>query len=364
MPKRQSLLLTVCLAACAAPTALAPPPAPAVRAASAEPPAPQRALEPADIRRLPHPGTFADLVDVARFADTAGQAHSESGCLVKGTEATRLEADLLPGARPLPHPLQELAPLVAGAAGSVTLLSAWGNVQGELADVILLSFTTTTPKAVKVPILALFMTRNGTYVRGSEPVVRAHSEALTTTAATALLTQLSGPATVYVTAEADLPLGALTELLRSVPNRFELALAVALPKGTRLPEAPAPARELLCPEGLPVPGRTDREGELDTGSAQAAVTPLREAALSCALATGGRALLGGRLVLAMRVGADGKARELCFVSDDVAEPMLRRCLISAARDLALPAPRGGFADLNVPLDITLEGPTAQRASCE
>jgi hypothetical protein len=247
----------------------------------------------------------------------------------------------------------------------VTVLSAWGQVAGDLPDLVLLSFTTTTPGAIKAPVIALFMTRAGTFVRAADLAIRAHPDALTTTAASALLAQLSGPAAVYVTAEADIPLGALAELLRGVPNRFEVALALALPKGTRLPPTAAPASELLCPDGLPAPGRAEREGQLSAATAQAAVAPLREAALSCALATGGRALLGGRLVLGIRVGADGKARDLCFVSDAVAEPLLRRCLISAARDLALPTPSGaGFVDLNIPLEIALEGPTPQRASCD
>jgi hypothetical protein len=322
-------------------------------------------MEPADARRLPRHATFADLVDAARAIDSAGGAHSEAGCLLRGAEPTRLEADLLPAARPLPHPLTELGPAVAPAAGSVTVLSAWGNVAGDLPDLVLLSFTTTTPGAIKLPVIALFMTRAGTFVRAAELAIRAHPEPLTTTAATALLTQLSAPAVVYVTAEADIPLGTLSELLRAVPNRFEVALALALPKGTRLPPAAAPVADLLCPEGLPAPGRAEREGQLSASAAQAAVAPLREAALSCALATGGRALIGGRLVLGIRVGADGKARDLCFVSDAIAEPQLRRCLISAARDLVLPTPSGaGFVDLDIPLEIALEGPAAQRAGCD
>jgi hypothetical protein len=53
------------------------------------------------------------------------------------------------------------------------------------------------------------------------------------------------------------------------------------------------------------------------------------------------------------------------VEDSIGEPLLRRCLISAARDLSLPAPSpSGFADLHLPLQIALTGPAAQRASCD
>ena len=324
-----------------------------------------QAVSSPDVRRLPRNATFADLVDTARATDSAGDSRSEAGCLLREPEPVRLEADLLPAARPLPRPLPDLSQAVAQQVGAVALLSGWGNVPGELPDVILLGFTTTTPAAIKNPVIALFMTRAGTFVRGAEPALRAHSEALTTTATTALLAQVTGPAAVYVTAEADISIAALIELLRAIPNRFELGLAVALPKGTRLPPPAAPGNELLCPAGLPAPANTEREGALDAASAQTAFAPLKDAALSCAIATGGRALLGGRLVLGLRIGANGKARDLCFISDAIAEPLLRRCLISAARDLALPTPRGaGFVDVNIPLEIALEGPSAQRASCD
>jgi hypothetical protein len=366
-PRHFSATAAFCLIACATPKpesahAVRPaaPPA-AVRAPVSQPPAP----DAPDLRRLPRNAAFADLVDAARAVDSAGESRSEAGCLLREPEPVRLEADLLLAARPLPRPLTDLGPAVVQRTGTVTVLSAWGNVVGDLPDVVLLSFTTTTPNAIKLPIIALFMTRAGTFVRGAEPPIRAHPEALTMTAATALLAQFSGPAAIYVTAEADISINALTELLRAVPNRFELALAVALPKGTRLPPPATAVNELLCPEGLPVPARNEREGALDAKAAQVAFAPLREAALSCALATGGRALLGGRLVLGLRIGSNGKPRNLCFVSDAIGEPLLRRCLISAARDLALPTPRGaGFVDVNLPLEIALEGPSAQHASCE
>jgi hypothetical protein len=321
--------------------------------------------QPSDPRALPVHATFADLVDAARKLDGAGEGHSAAGCLLRGASVpTRLEADLLPGARPLPTVEAELGPTLEQQSGAIAVLSAWGNVAGEPGP-ILLAFTTTTPAAIKLPVIALFMTRSGTFVRAADPAVRAQTKALSASDATTLLSQLQTPAAVYVTAERDTPLSGLAELLRGIPNRFEVALAIALPKQTRLPPTAAASTELLCPDGLPAPARGEREGGLDTEAARAAFVPLREAALSCALATGGRALLGGRLVLGLRIGADGKAAQLCFVSDAIAEPQLRRCLLSAARDLSLPTPQpAGFVDLNVPLEIALEGPSRQRISCD
>jgi hypothetical protein len=346
------------------PVSLRPPPS----AASAPAPA-QASIVPApaqtDARSLPAHATFGDLVAAARALDGAGEGHSDAGCLLRGgLEPTRLEADLMPGARPLPTVPAELGPALDQQSGAVGVLSAWGNVVGD-PGVILLAFTTTSPGAIKLPVVALFMTRNGTYVRAADPAVRAHPKALSASDATTLLSQLPGSAAIYVSAEQDTTLHALAELLRGIPNRFEVALAVALPKETRLPPPAAANTDLLCPSGLPAPAHGEHEGDLDAESARAAFGPLREAALSCALATGGRALLGGRMVLGLRIGADGKAAQLCFVSDAIAEPQLRRCLVSAARDLNLPTPQpAGFVDLNVPLEIALEGPTQQRTSCD
>jgi hypothetical protein len=356
--------LLVCCCACAttrpeppAPAHPIPPPTAAVTTSTIPEP-------PADPRELPAQATFADLVDAARATDGAGEAHSEAGCLLRPGETPRLEADLLPAARPLPRPASDLATSIEPTVGAVGVLSAWGNVSGEVPDVVLLAFTTTTPQAVRNPIVALFVTRGGTFVRAADPVLRAQRAALSNEAAAALLTRLSGPAVVYVTAEAEVPLRSLLELLRAIPNRLEIGLAVALLKTTRLPPPAAEDRTGLCPDGLPAPGKNEREGSLAANDAQTAFGPLRDAALSCALATGGRALLGGHLVLGMRLAADGSAPHVCFVADAVGEPMLRRCLISAARDLHLPAPKGGFVDLNVPLELALVGPPAQRASCE
>ena len=179
------------------------------------------------------------------------------------------------------------------------------------------------------------------------------------------LSQAAAPATVYVAADPDVPSNELVDLLRAIPERFEVALSVALPNTTRLPPMAAETREGSCPDGLPAPPADAPEGELSAAAAQAAFAPLREAALTCALTTGGRALLGGRLVLGVRAGADGRISDACFVQDAIGEPMMRRCLVSAARDLRLPVPSpAGFVDLHIPLELSLSGPARQRPSCD
>ena len=359
------LTFTFLLSACAS----APQPAPsapaAARVASTPVPAAASSSKDEDKRVLTDSATFGDLVRLAQELDSAGEAHSEAGCLLRGTNGLRLSADLSLAARPLPSAPERPAEAVLEQPGSISVMSTWGPVRGEVTDSVLLAFTTTRPDAVKLPAIALFVTRGGVLVRGAAPELRVQLSALSPDATGSLLASLPGPGMLYVTADRSLALRNVHALLRLIPNRYEVALAVALPKGTRLPEAAADTREGRCPEGLPEPAPGEAEGSLSESAARAAVSPLREAALSCALSAGGRALLGGRVTLAMRVGKEGRAREACVVEDAIGEPLLRRCLISAARDLSLPAPSpAGFADLHLPLQIALTGPAAQRATCD
>jgi hypothetical protein len=67
----------------------------------------------------------------------------------------------------------------------------------------------------------------------------------------------------------------------------------------------------------------------------------------------------------MRIAADGKPRELCMVKDTIGDAVLRRCVVQAARTLNFPAPSpAGFVDVQLPLEIALTGPVAQRPVCD
>jgi hypothetical protein len=340
---------------------------PAARVAQPSPAEAKRTLV-RDPREVPGQAHFGDLVRLAQELDGSGNGHSEAGCLLRGTEPLHFEADLSLSVRPLPPVSEHAKEVMDDKSGAITVLSPWGTsgaAKTELSDAILLPFTTTSPGAVKLPTVALFATRDGVYLRANKGLLPgAPSTALSPEEAGSWLARLGEPAAVYVTAERALELRKLTELLKLVPNRHEVALAVALPKGTRLPTPAADNGEGQCPQGLPEPAAAEVEGSLDATAAQGALAPLREAALSCALSSGGKALLGGKLVLALRIGPDGRAREACFVSDAIAEPVLRRCLLSSVRDLPLPMPKPtGFADVHLPLQIELAGPKPQRASC-
>jgi hypothetical protein len=285
--------------------------------------------------------------------------------LIASGPPRQFAADVLAGARPLPEVPRELASLLLKAAGAPAVITAWGDSPGELPDVALLAFTTTTPRSAKLPAVAMVLSGPGVFLRGAAMPLRAHPEALTPQAAATLLRGLPDHAIVYISAEAGVPVEQLVAALRSVPDRFEVALAVALPKGTRLPAPAARGSELLCPDGLPEPAADAVEGSLDAATLRQVLAPLRDAGLSCALGVGGLALQGGRLEIGLRISPDGRARELCMVGDTIGEPVLRRCVIEAARSLQFPAPSpAGFVDVHLPLELTLEGPTAQRALCD
>src|SRR5262245_39372645 len=307
---------TLALAACAT----AKPQATLQPAAQPARPAPAAAAEPtAPSRFLPQTATYADVVDIARALDAANHTRSDASCLVRVGPHAQLDADVLVGAKPLPEVPLALAPVLEKAAGPAAVVSAWGTSPGELPDVALVAFTSTTPRSAKWPAVSVIATAPGVFVRGAAQVLRAHPEALSIEAAGALLAQLPDPAVVYVSAESSVALEQLVALLRSIPNRFEVGLAVVLPKGTRLPAPAAPSSELSCPDGLPGPADTEAEGSLDPAQLRAALVPLRDAGLSCALSAGGRALQGGRLELGIRIGADGRPREVCTVNDSIGE---------------------------------------------
>ncbi len=354
----------------ARPTTSAQTPAADARASAARPTAASSSTsaQPAqDPRRLPAYPTFADLVDAARALDDAMQTHSAAGCLLRGEHTLRLEADLSAGVRPLPRAPAELASTLDKTAGPIAVLSTWGLSAGENPELGLVAFSTTTTNAVDRPSLAVLFTSKGVYVRGADLVSRAHPQAMPLTAAVSLLSQpgLANVATLYVSAEASVPLTQVRELLHAIGPRYEVVLAVALPKGTHLPDLATHTNDFLCPTGLSELAADATEGELPGTVLQTTLAPLREAALACALSTAGRAARGGKLQLDLRIGPDGSATELCLEHDDIGEPALRHCVIESARSLKFPRPDpAGFVDVSLPLALSLQGPTAQRALCE
>lgn len=296
----------------------------------------------ADARTLHADATFATLVRAAQRQDQLRDQDSEAGCLLRLGRQVRLEADLAAAVRPLPEPPEAFA----SRPSSVVVLTRHGAIGSPDASLALAAFTTTRPargaraRVVLVTRTALF--RGATDGTRFEPVEPA-----------ALAVIDDGTSHVFVTAEASVPLARLVEVLSALPDSLSgrVGLAVALPEGTRLPAtAPATSAPSIEPCDLgPLPD--EAWGDVDPAAVRAGIQPLVERARACVGAAEGNGALGGRLVLTLRIGPDGRVNGACVGEDDTGDPSLHACLLRAARELRFHPPRGGSVDVAVPLRL-------------
>lgn len=301
----------------------------------------QRAERPPSARLLSSGATFSDLVGAARRQDELRDQDSDAGCLLRRGPAPRLEADLAAAVRPLP----EVPPTLSSRLAGVAVLTRYGALGSVDAPLGLVAFTTTRPAASRARVLVV--TRGGLF-RGAtdaprfEPIERS-----------ALATIDDGTSHVFVTAEAAVTVEALAEVLAALPTTLagRVGLAVALPESTRLPAraaAEGPDSVPLC-ELSPLPD--EAWGELETPAIREGVAPLLERARLCAGTTDGAGALGGRVVVSMRIGPDGRVVEACVTEDETDDGVLRACLVAGARELVIGPPRGGSIDVALPIRI-------------
>ncbi len=384
-------LLALVLVACGG----APPPAPSdapARAPSEAPRAVRAARVPdgADAARATTPGTdasaarvlagdatFGDLVRAAQALEAGGAAASSAGCVLRAPRGPgasyRLDADISVALRPLPAAWEDLDAHLRGRRGPARLLSRWGQTRAEPYALALAAFTGTAPVDPTLPAAAIVLTDAGAWVLGTTREAPAATTPVPLAAlaeALRALTPNGAPAQLAVTAEATLPLATLRDALAVLaPLGAPIALAVPLAPDVRLPAEPVVAPEVMdrgfCGSGLPEPAPDATEGDLPASALRAALDPLREAAARCLGQTAGRAASGGRLDLALRVGADGRVAEACAVRDPILDPALRLCVLAAARALRFPLPDpAGFVDLALPLRLAPDAALAQRPLCE
>ncbi len=342
------VLLVVLLGACG-PTS-APPPPPGEPATSGEEDAPPSS----DPRALGPDARFADLLAAARTLDDRRDSESPEGCLLR--RGFRLEADLAVAVRPLPSAPDDLDDELARHPGPVNALSRWGAYgSGEPSAPSFAAVTTTLPPR-REPAVVWAITDEGVYVRSSRRPAASPDpipvDALSASVASAGVEDIG---VLFVTAESGTSLARLAEVLALVPPALSgrVGLAVALAPGTRLPAPPDAAPEVdaaagLCPDGLP---ETDAPlGELRPETIVQSLGPLRQAAEICVSGTTGPGAAGGRVVLALRIGADGTIDEACAVEDAPGDPALRACLLRATRSVGFPAPSpAGVVDVQLPL---------------
>jgi len=348
----------VCLGLCGAWFGCAAPgtPAPATPRATA----PEGAtLAPLDPRSFARGASFDTLIVRAQALLLAPPGtEAEGACVLQASdERIGLGAELLAGVDPLPDASDDLTDRLQRSVRPVRVLTAWGEQSPPAeSDIALAAFTALDASSRRLPVVVLFVTARGAYLRHGQRYAETQDGPLDASALQVRLDTLSRREhyVLYVTAEAAVPLTDLYATLATLADTQPTALAVALPEGTVLPAARAPedATRLACPTGLPEPAVDAVEGELAAASILGALDPLRAAAQRCLEQASGPAAAGGRLVLGMRINAAGAPETLCLIEDGIGDAVLSSCVVESARALRLPQPNpAGFVDVHVPLQL-------------
>jgi hypothetical protein len=313
--------------------------------------------------------SFGDLVRSVDARLTAGALEARGECLLRAQAAGyALDAELMPALHRLAEPLADLDARLQRSRGPLRVVTAWGQVGAIEPEIGLASFTALSPQSLRAPAVALLIGDAGIYVRyGDGPASDADGPLAIADVTPHLLAQPRAAAAVlYVAAEDATPLARLAELLRTLPHERQVALAQPLPPGTRLPPlATAAPLQRLCPDGLPEPPAGSAEGELDPAAIVQALAPLREGARACLHDATGAARAGGRLVIALRIAADGSVQDACLLADGIGDAAISECVLQSARSARLPQPNpAGFVDVHLPLALAPEAAPAVRPFCE
>ncbi|MCG8557795.1 MAG: hypothetical protein MJD61_21295 [Proteobacteria bacterium] len=334
----------------------------------------RRKAPAADPRSLNADATFQTLVQAARAIEAGARSSAGRGCLLRraapGAAGLRLDAELAAAVNPIPDPPSDLGTRLRRHHGGVGVLTRWGLIGESDTGLLLSALTLTTPRSLRAVPVGLFLTPEGIHLRTSSQAGSGDGGPMGAHALAARLLELVAQqrVTLFVTANAGVPAASLAELLRHLPRAIQdVALAVTLPHGTRLPRAPpaAPSPRLSCPEGLPELDANLDAGELDVASVRRFVVPLEASARACLSRARGQAAAGGRAVVALRVGADGRVSHACMLAQQSQDPALAACLTDAARRLTFPRPApAGSVDIHLPLKLVPGSFQRQQPLCE
>jgi hypothetical protein len=310
-------------------------------------------------RSLPPEADYADLVRAAGLLDGQDQAPEEPCLLARHASEHTLAAEIAAAVRPLPQPTGDLDSQLArvSSAHVLTPYGAYGTANDALT---LASFTRFAPAP---QALVLTVTDQGVSARGAgRSDASAGPAALAETLNT--LGALEG-VLVFVAAEAQVQVTRLHDVLAALSERgAAVALAVALPEGTRLPTPPTPpaSRALPCPEGLPE--TQEPEGELSRDALLSGLSPLREGALACLLRGGAASAAGGTLTTALRVDAQGAVSHACLVQSEFSDTAVTGCVLDLARSLHFAPPQPpGVVTVELPLALRPHSVPAQKPVC-
>jgi len=346
------LVLVLLLAACGGAQRPAPVDAAAPVAHDDPPPLPSD-------RALAADATFGDLVRAAVHQDDRRASDSDTACLLRASASGFvLEADLSVAVRGLADPANDLGVRVEASHGPVRVLTRLGSY-GAASPMVAVALTTIAGASPRTGAL-LVQTQRGVYLLRTDVDGDVRLRTIETAVADVVSLDV---ASVFVTADANVPLIDFAHLLSALPDALEgrVAIAAMLPADAVAPDDASATQApdtTLCPTGLPEIADDVAIGDLDTAALRGALPSLASAAQAC-VATSASGL-GGLVRVAFRIDLTGHVQTACVRQDATGDATLRDCLVAGLQTLSFPAPTGGVVDVELPLRLTLEADAAHR----
>ena len=313
--------------------------------------------------------TFGDLVRTARMLAERGQGDSSAACMLRAAGGGYLlGADLMPALAGASETSSELdTPLQQGARAAA--LTAFGVHGVANADNAVEAWTAVAPEHLSLPFALIALTDEGVYVRREPPMppIASASAPLALEAvaqALAAPTAADAPRTCYVTAEPEVALQQLAQLLSSLPASCQAVLSSLLPAGTKLPASPTAVDPPRCPEGLPELPAIAVEGELPVAALREGLSAIAPGARRCLGHAAAVAASGISVGLALRIDPRGQVERVCVLRSSVSSVPFESCVLEAARGAHFQPPSpAGYVDVHAPLALVAERWPVQKAFC-
>lgn len=284
-------------------------------------------------RALSERANFSDIVAAAQTA-TPSKA---PGCLLAGPSSDGgwyAGAGFASPLKPLPRPSSDLFTQVMREADAVLLLTQHGVLGSRGMTFVALSEVPSEPGE---PAQILIITPSGIFVRSTDrqskqaPVPLDQAQSL-------IQGDELRDLPLYLTADAETPIQVVAHILElaSRPRRHRVGFALALPEGTRLPEAPTVQPSPFACQSEP---EVEHEGVLDPEVIRTSLAPLSAAAQSCFDMLPYQEQQHGTAQLRVVVGAQGRVQQACLEDQrSRTSAALDHCLVDQAKRLQFPKP--------------------------
>ncbi len=313
------------------------------------------ALEPP-----PTDATYGALL----LAIEAAPSESRTGCLLEREgSGWRFVGESAPAIAPLPEP-DGAGLRAATLATRLRVLSRWG-IDGDEGPFV--ASVTHIPPADERGYRVLLLDGERAWLRATTESGPRRDD-VREDVLLDLLRSSGDLGAVLVVATGETRLETLRRYLGSLDAAgVPVGLAVALRPDVEVPSPrPEPPRSTAgrC-EALPPVAAGTRLGTLEASVLRDAVGPLRAGLASCAdHSVSRRVALGGRLRLAVRIGAEGTTRDACLVVDEIDDEAFRACVLAVVREARWPTPSpSGSVDVLVPLGVPPDAASRQRGLC-